>query len=254
MRRLLATPTFLAGACCVIAATLAYGTTQTHLLYSEPGCQAAHCSAPGPKGNANRNSGTTLKTSARPGVGGEHGPAHGGGQVHQPQGVPSPPGSGTPPSHHAAHPASQSPPQPPSPPVTVGGGQPGPRVAVLYHTLKTWHGGFLAAITIANHGTSALDGWQLWLQYRVTEIDHVWGAHWFPYSAKVRNAGLVAAPASQPKVKPGAVERFTFRATGTPGAPAGCSFDGYRCTVKTVAGRGGHPGGGGKGRKPGGRH
>jgi Cellulose binding domain len=233
---MLATPTFLAGACFVLVATMAYGTTQTHLLYSEPTCQAARCSIASP----HQNGGVTLKTSARPGVGGSHRPAHPGGQGHQPGGSPSTTAGG---GGHTSHPAgthhASSPQSLSQSPPSVGGGSHGPQVAILFHTLKRWHGGFMAAITIANHSKSALDGWQLWLRYRVTGIDRMWGAHWFPASAHGRNAGLAAALSSEPKVKPGGNERFTFRASGTPAAPVGCSFDGYRCTFKIVTGTGG---------------
>jgi hypothetical protein len=254
MGRMLGTPTFLAAACFVLVATMAYPTTQTHLLYSQPGCQAAHCSAAsGPGG------GVTLKTSARPGVGGKHRPANGGARAHRNEGVPSSSDGGGSPTHHPAgtHHA-KAPSQTPTPPVSVGGGQRGPRVSLLFQTLKKWHGGFMAAITIANHGKSALDGWQLWLRYRITQVDRVWGARWFPGS--VRSAGLAAASIGQPRIKPGASERFTFRASGATGAPIGCSFDGYHCTFKSVAGGGdqsspGHhhkTGGGQHGPQPGG--
>jgi hypothetical protein len=237
MGRLLATPTFLTGACFVLVAAMAYGTAQPHLLYSEPSCQAARCSVVTP----HQNGGVTLKTTARPELGSKQSPAHSG-RVHQAEGVPSSAGDG---GSHASHPAGaqhvktpQPPPAPPTPPTSMGGGHPGPRVAILFHTVKRWHGGFIAAITIANHSNSALDGWQLWLRYRITEINWMWGARWFPDSAQARNAGLVAPPASAPKVKPGANERFTFRASGTPAAPVGCSFDGYHCTFKTITGGG----------------
>jgi Cellulose binding domain len=247
---MLATPTFLAGVCFVLVATMAYSTTQTHLLYSQPTCKAASCSAAGP----HQGGGVTLKTTARPAGGGKHGQAHSGLRVPKHEGSPSlTAGDGSHSSHQAGAHHATSPQPPPRPPV-VGSGHQGPRVALLFSTLKKWHGGFIAASTIANHGKSALDGWQLWLRYRTTQIDRVWGGHWFPYSAQDRNVGLVAAPTGEPNVKPGANERFTFRASGTPAAPIGCSFDGYHCTFKTVAG-GGHPAqsSGGK-RKPDPKH
>lgn len=229
----------------MIAATLAYGTTQTHLLYSEPTCQAAQCSAMGGHGN----DGTTLKATARPGVGGAQGQGNPDVPEHQAEGSPISPGSGSPGSQHTSTPAGQS---PPTPPAAEGGGQPAPKVAVLFRTLKSWHGGFMAAVTIANHGESALDGWQLWLRYRVTEIDRMWGARWFPSSTQGRNAGMVAAFVSQPKVQPGASAGFTFKAAGSPGKPAGCSFDGYRCSFKTLTGGGNRAVGGHHSHKPGG--
>jgi hypothetical protein len=230
----MATPTFLVGACFVIVASLAYGTTQTHLLYSEP-CQSASCSAPG----GHDRDGVTLNTKAHPGVGGKANSARSGAQAHRAQGSASS-GPGSTATKHSGGGANgrvshQSP-----PPVAVGDGQSGPHVAILFSTVKRWPGGFVAAVTIANHGGSALEGWQLWLRYRTTNIERMWGARWFPDSARAPNVGLVAPPASQRQVKPGATERFNFRGTGPPRAPAGCSFDGYHCTFKVSAG-GGRP-------------
>src|SRR5579875_703176 len=241
--RTLATPTFLAGACIVIVATLAYGTTQTHLLYSQPTCQSARCSTPGGHGNR----GVTLKTTARPGVGRQHAPAPKKSPVHEAGGALPSPGGGSSASPHTGAPSGQS---APPPPVSVGGGQPGPKVAILFNPTRTWRGGFTAVVTIANRGRSALDGWQLWLRYRSSEIRRVWGARWFPGSAKARNVGLVAAPASQPKVRPGSSERFTFTASGVPSAPLGCLFDGYHCSFKGLAGGGLQAGGGHHSQKP----
>ncbi|MGH3155564.1 MAG: cellulose binding domain-containing protein [Streptosporangiaceae bacterium] len=227
----MATPTFIAGACFVIVAMLAYGTTQTRLLYSDPACQTASCSNATGGGGSN---GVTLKTNARRGIGGKQGSARPGGKVHQPQGAAAPGKSGatagtkssTSPTPHAS----------PTPPTSIGGGQPGPDAAILFRTLKTWKGGFTASVTISNHGSSAFEGWQLWLRYRVTGIEHVWNARWFPDSPQAPNAGIVAPPNSQQRVMPGASERFTFRASGILGAPIGCSFDGYTCSFKSLSG------------------
>jgi hypothetical protein len=228
----MATPTFLAGACFVIVASLAYGTTQTHLLYSEP-CQQASCST---AGGQDSGPGVTLKTKADRGTGGQTDSVHSGAKGHQPQGsaVSGPGSTATKPSGGGT--TGRTSPRPPRPPVTIDDGQPGPHVAILFSTVKAWHGGFMAAVTIANHGGSALQGWQLWLRYRSTDIERMWGAHWFPDSARAPNVGLVAPPTGQQKVKPGATERFTFRGTGRPSAPVGCSFDGYHCTFRVSAG------------------
>jgi hypothetical protein len=229
----MATPTFIAGACVVIVATLAYGTTQTHLLYSgmPPACQAASCSATGPGGS----NGVTLKTSARPGLGDERAhdadgaqtPAAGGpstpGRAQQTS-TPSP-GPGAPPSQTVT----------PPPPLTVGDGEPGLQVAIWFKALKTWDGGFLAEVTVVNHGRTPLAGWQLWLRYRVTQVDHVWGARFFPQDTTSRSVGMMAPPPRQPPVRAGGSERFTFKASGPLGAPAGCEFDGYTCGFRTVA-------------------
>jgi hypothetical protein len=234
----MATPTFIAGACFVIVATLAYGTTQTRLLYSDPSCQSASCSSAAGHGSG----GVTLRTNARQGVGGgKQGSLPAGGQVHHPQGAVVPGKStsatGTKGAGASPSPSPQGSSSPPTPPTSIGGGgEPGPDVAVLFRTVKTWKGGFTASVTISNHGSSAFEGWQLWLRYRATDIEHVWNASWFPDSAQTPNVGIVAPPNSRQQVLPGTSERFTFRASGTPGAPIGCSFDGYTCSFKSAAG------------------
>jgi hypothetical protein len=229
------TPTFVVGACFVIVATLAYGTAQTHLLYSGlPPCQAANCSTTGPTGS----SGQTLRTSAKPGVGGKRTADPGGTQTRT-AGGPSSSGGGqqtSPTPASTGNSGGQPTGSPPSPPVTAGS-QPGPKVAVLFKDLKTWDGGFLAQVTIVNDSNAPLTGWQLWLRYKDTQIDHVWDARFFQQTPASRSVGLMAPLPHQPAVRAGGgSERFTFKASGPAGAPVGCEFDGYSCSFKVMAG------------------
>jgi hypothetical protein len=224
----MATPTFVAGFCTVLAAILAYGTTQTHLLYSNglpPACAEASCSTASPQpGN-----GGPLGESASPGITGTHGTRPG-----RPQQAPEQPATGgggggarpdRSPGTHAGHRAApQHQAHPP-------GGSRGPDVAVVYHTQKRWSGRFTATVTIINNGQMVLSGWQLRMNYRRVKIDSLWGARWFPASPSSGN-GLVAAPAGQRPLRPGMSARFSFRAGGVPGQPGGCAFDGYRCTYR----------------------
>lgn len=222
--RLVATPTFLAGACIVVVAVLAYGTAQTHLLFSglppPPACQSASCSNAGPGGG----NGVPLKTSARPATGGEPQPAAG-----RRGRLAGPLATGARPATRPGSGGSQGRTAGPAPQPPSASGPGGPKVAVAYRTLRRLPGGFLAAITIWNRGRSSLAGWQLWVRYRQARIDHVWGARWFPASPLART-GLVAPPAGQRPLRPGTGARFTIRVTGPAGPPAGCVFDGYRCT------------------------
>jgi hypothetical protein len=227
----MATPTFIAGACVVIVATLAYGTTQTHLLYSgmPPACQAASCLNTGPNGG----NGVTLKTSARPAVGDRRTPDAGRVQTRT-AGQPTP---GTPQRTSSSSPSTGAPGgQTVSPPPPVSGdGQSGPHVAIWFRELKIWDGGFLAVVTIVNHSDGPLAGWQLWMRYKVTQIDHVWNARFFQQSPASRSAGMMVPGPRQPAVLPGGSERFTFKASGPPAVPAGCEFDGYACSFRTEA-------------------
>ena len=229
--RLMATPTFLAGFCTVLASILAYGTTQTHLLYSTgmpPACAEASCSAPGPSpGN-----GGGLGESASPGIGGSHGNR----SARPEQGAPPPATGGStgrdaPPSrprgsrtghqdaprHHAGHPAAGSP--------------GGPQVAVVYRTQQRWSGRFLATVTITNNGKTVLSGWQLQMDYRQVRIGAVWGARWFPDHPR-SGTGLVAALSGQRPLRPGMSAQFVFTARGDPGLPGGCAFNGHRCRFR----------------------
>lgn len=202
-------------------AILAYGTTQTHLLFSglPPACQSASCLSTAPGGG----NGVPLKTSAKPVTGGEHGAASGA-QERRPGGPvttsPSP----------TTNPAAGGQPQPqgPAPQPPSATGPAGPKVAVVYHTLRNLPGGFLASITIWNRGESALAGWQLWMQYQQARVDYARGAHWFPADPLSR-AGLAAPATGQRPLRPGTGVRFILHVTGSAGPPAGCAFEGYRC-------------------------
>jgi hypothetical protein len=228
------TPTFLAGFCTVLASILAYGTTQTHLLYSSglpPACVEASCTSVGP----HPGNGGTLGRSASP----ENHASEGGGSSQLPQAPQQPAtggsggnggGGGQPgqaPATHAGHPAA-----PRQHAGGRGGGSPGPRVTVVYRTQKRSSGQFLAAVTITNRGKTALSGWQLQMNYRRAAISQMWGAHWFPADPRSQ-AGLAAAPAGQRPLRPGMTVRFVFLARGTAGPPGGCAINGKRCSFRS---------------------
>ena len=221
-RRLLATPTFFAGACIVFAATLAYGTTQTHLVFSggsgsRPGCTPARCAASGAGNGTVKSGSATMGRSARPGPDGAR---RQGSVTGRPAGTPSP-GAAPGPSAHpkTSRPAGAGP---------KAGSSP---VTVAYQTLRSWPGGFLAVMTITNHGTSAVAGWQLWMHYAGARVVHVWGAGWSRVP-RHPGAGLATPRPGQRMLLPGASTQFTFRVTGRPGPPAGCFFNTTRCSFR----------------------
>lgn len=223
--RMLVTPTFVAGACIVLIAALAYGTTQTHLLYSGqmPACAAASCSAATPQ----EAGGIPFRVSATPATG----DAQGSGSRGTGQGQ----GAGGAPNASSGPQGSQAGPGAgyggwPAPTATATASSPTSRVIIVYRSLQRWRGGFLAAITISNHGRSAIAGWQMWMRYRADRIDHLSGARWFPASPKAHGIGLVAPRSGQQSLRPGASVRFVFRATGLAGPPSGCAFDGDPCS------------------------
>ncbi|HEY3735516.1 MAG TPA: hypothetical protein VGL63_16530 [Streptosporangiaceae bacterium] len=219
--RLLATPTFVAGLATVVVAVMAYGTTQTHLLFSgEPACATASCSGAG----SHAAGGALLQISARPDVG-TGGSAGRGGTSHSPRrgtvaGVIAGPQPDPEPVRQTS--AGGASPSPPS------GRAPWAPVAVTYQTLRTSRGGFQAAITITSRSRSVIRGWRLWLHYPSASVGRMQGARWLPAGPR-RDAGLAASHPGQ-ELRPGASIRIVLWADGTAGAPVGCLFDGGRCS------------------------
>src|SRR5215469_7978810 len=202
--RLLLTPTFAVGIGTVAAAVLAYGTTQTHLLFSGlgPACGAASCATTAP----HRGGGEPMRISATPARGHTGGPAPGG------QG-------GGPPAHPDLSPAPGN--DPPSARTRPSG----PGVSITYQTLGSGQGEFLDAVTITNRTGSTLTGWRLWLRYSKGWIDRVQGARWLPASPNHSNAGLAIAGPGE-VLRPAASIRITVWVHGQPSEPSACAFNG----------------------------
>jgi hypothetical protein len=218
------TPTFFAGACIVVAAALAYSTTQTHLVFRGlgPACAAANCSAADP-GTA---PGVQLGTST-PAVRGARATASNGAPGHARPG-------GT--SVHAGGRAGSAPGPAPGPganPVTGGlsadnASRAYPahaQVVISYRTIRSSPGAFLGAMTITNRTRSAIPNWLLWMRYRAARMHRVWGARWYPVGSRAPGAGVVAPGRGQPVLAPGATVRFLFWASGHAGPPDGCFFN-----------------------------
>ena len=220
--RLMLTPTFAAGLCVVLVAIMAYGTTQTHLLFSGgvgPACATASCFTAAP----HVAGGVPLQASAqpdrgagRPRSGSGIGPGLRGGGGNAIAGLQPRPQAG------AIPPATGGDAAPAAP------GAPWVPVIISYQTLRSWRGAFLAAITITSRAKGAIRDWRLWLRYPSNRIDRVWGARWLPASEQQSYAGLIASQPGQ-ELRPGASARIVFWAHGTAGTPSGCVFDRVRC-------------------------
>jgi hypothetical protein len=223
--RLVVTPTFFAGACIVLVAVLAYGTTQTHLAFRGlgPVCATASCSATG-QGTA----GVLGRASPRPQRDSSRSAGSHGGASH-----PVPAHANATPRHAAGHRAGVS---------SKTGRPPGNApsrayshrlpVIISYRTVRAWHGGFLGRMTITNRSKSAIPNWLLWMHYRRARVDGVRGARWYPASRHVPGAGVVVPRPGQFVLRPGASEGFTFRVGGHPGPPGGCFFNAVRCRFR----------------------
>jgi len=215
------TPTFFAGACVVVAAVLAYGTTQTHLVFKGmgPACGAANCVpvSPGAAPGLQLGTSATRETPGRGVTGTRGAPA----RARTPDADPYAGRAGR---LGARRETREAPARTASQVYAAG-----VRVIIAYRTVRSWRGGFVGAMTITNPSRSAIPNWLLWLHYQRARLDHVWGARWYPVGPRAPGAGVVAAPLSQPVLPARASARFTFRASGHAGPPDGCFFDTSRC-------------------------
>ncbi|MEV5746145.1 cellulose binding domain-containing protein [Microbispora rosea] len=108
-----------------------------------------------------------------------------------------------------------------------GGTGTGPRVA---YTMNSWDGGFTAAISITNTGTSTIDGWTLSFTLPSGQsITSGWNATYSPSSGQVsaRNVSYNGT------IAPGATVDIGFQAThtGNTAKPTAFTLNGVPCTV-----------------------
>jgi hypothetical protein len=219
---MLATPTFAVGIGIIVAAALAYSTTQTHLVFSggDPACVSASCTT----SITHNNGGEPLRSSDQREHGASRGSRAAAGGAQEQQGansarVGSP---GSPAGGHAGQPAGSRDPKTSAPGTN--------RAPVIeYKTLRRWRGGFDAAVTLTNRSKTTITGWQLWLRYQTNQINRIWHAAWFPANSRAPASGLVVPQRGEQLLKPGEVYRFEFQANGPAGSPIGCLFNGYRC-------------------------
>jgi hypothetical protein len=187
------TPTFVFSVTIVTMAVLAFGTTQTYLRFSSSG--------PG--------TGCTVTGCAHPDASHTANRTSGGpmtaGSAHRPSPSPGRTSSGT------------SPRKP----------QRRPDVRISYRTVRAAPGGFLAEISITGRSDSPDGDWRLSFSYPGVQITWMAGATW-----REEDGTVVIKPlAETPQLRKGTTLPVMFTATGEPGAPSGCLFEGAHCHI-----------------------
>ena len=203
MRRVVVTPTFVAGLGVVVAAMLAY-PMQTVFNYAAP--NAAPCTAscgtstqdggepasvPGNKLSTPEPSATHLATK-RPGSAAQPGRRTGAGD------------------DAGGHPPA-SPPQ------------------LSYQTSSRWPGGFQGTIVITFRPTSARGSWWLRFGYPSARILKVWSAG--GYLRHGAHSAVVASWDWPAQGAAGRLLRVSIGVAGHPGPPHRCSFNGQPCHI-----------------------
>ena len=109
-----------------------------------------------------------------------------------------------------------------------GGGEPGTGLAVTYTITNEWSGGFGASVTIANGGTTAVDGWTLGFRYAAgTSISSLWNG-----TLATSGTQYTVTPVGwNAQIAPGASVSFGFNGTysGTRSGFLDCTINGDPC-------------------------
>jgi hypothetical protein len=139
--------------------------------------------------------------------------------------------AGVPPSApaRAAAPAPTSSPAAvpnPVPTATAAPARRGAGVTVTYSTAQRWDGGFQGELTIVNHTSSTVSGWQIVVTLPDDQVSTVWNASWHPGS---QGGVIMTAAAYDQDIEPHAAQSVNFIATGAAAAPTACTFDGSAC-------------------------
>jgi acetylxylan esterase len=127
--------------------------------------------------------------------------------------------SGTPPTTPISTPPTTSSPPPPPP----GG-------CTVTDTIQSWNTGLTANLTIANHGSSAINGWSLVFTLPSGQtITSGWNANYTPTSGQVTatNVSFNGTIAANGSVSIG----FQANQTGNAAAPASFTLNGQQCTA-----------------------
>lgn len=99
-------------------------------------------------------------------------------------------------------------------------------VTVTYSIPESWDDGFQGELTMVNHTSSAVNGWQITITLPGDQVDSVWGANW----RSGAGSSLIMTAASYDQViEPGASQSVNFTAQGTTTSPATCTFDADAC-------------------------
>ncbi|MHC3472865.1 GH12 family glycosyl hydrolase domain-containing protein [Streptomyces sp. 7R007] len=117
--------------------------------------------------------------------------------------------------------------------VNIGGssgGSGGSAACKVTYGTNVWQGGFTADVTVANAGSSPVDGWKLAFTLPAGQkVTSAWSAELTPSSGAVTASGL----AYNASIAPGGQVSFGFQGTydGTFTKPGGFSLNGTSCSV-----------------------
>jgi Cellulose binding domain len=192
------TPTFVFSVSILTMAVLAFGTTQTVFTFSSsrpsPKCTVDGCARPSSGHTADaRTSGKSMAAGAARGSA---------------QPSPSPGRAST----------GSSPRQP----------QPRSKIQISYRSTPSAAGGFVAELSIADHGGSPEGRW--WLSVRLPGVRIAWMANatWHAGS----NGSVIIKPLGQAgQLREGTTLAVIFAGAGQARVPSACLFDGVRCNV-----------------------
>ena len=115
--------------------------------------------------------------------------------------------------------------------VNLGGSTPGgPAACKVTYGTNVWQGGFTAEVTLANTGSSPVNGWKLAFTLPAGQtITSAWNADISPSSGAV-TAGNLAPNAS---IAPGGQSSFGFQGASSGGfvKPTAFSMNGTSCAI-----------------------
>jgi len=101
-----------------------------------------------------------------------------------------------------------------------------PSVTVTYALIVRWYGGVMGEFTIANHGGTAITGWELSAAFPGDQIQATCGP------INPNPGGYTVVMETQPDwptIAPGASQSGYFIARGNTATPSNCTFDGASC-------------------------
>ncbi len=94
--------------------------------------------------------------------------------------------------------------------------------------MHTVPGGFVAEVSITGRGRSTGGDWRLSVTYPGVQITWMAGATWHADGSGT----LIIEPVQEtPQLRTGTTLPVVFTATGQPGAPSGCLFNGASCHI-----------------------
>ena len=115
------------------------------------------------------------------------------------------------------------------------GGQPAPAAVTVSYTVDgtdPWHQDFHAHLTIVNHGSGPVAGWNVQVTLPGDQVDWVgYPGAWDPFANWQFNGGTLAlnAVSGGETIPPGGTEIVPISVQGSNTTPGGCDFNGAAC-------------------------